>query len=57
MNTLFAAMIAHSIILSSTQWKFVFQNIIFSLFRQAGARSKLAMNTSEEAIAPELKKV
>jgi hypothetical protein len=43
MNTLFSAMAAHATIIEAYQWKQVFVQIIFPLFEQAGARSKIAM--------------
>ena len=58
MNTLFAAltMTANASLTSGSQWKQVFDDVIFPLFQRAGDRSKHAAETNEEAIAPELKK-
>jgi len=49
-------MSSHAMIISATQWQQVFITIIFPLFERAGARSRIAMISKEEAIAPELKK-
>lgn len=58
MNTLFAAltMTANASLTSGSQWKQVFDDVIFPLFQRAGDRSKQAAEMNEEAIAPELKK-
>ena len=58
MNTLFAAltMTANASLTTGSQWKQVFDDVIFPLFQRAGDRSKLAAETNEAAIAPELKK-
>ena len=58
MNTLFAALTitANASLTSESQWKQVFEEVIFPLFQRAGDRSKQAAETNEVAIAPELKK-
>ena len=43
MNTLFSAMAAHAGIISAQQWRLVFEDIIFCLFKKAGDRSAHAM--------------
>jgi hypothetical protein len=43
MNTLFSAMAAHAGIISANQWRLVFEDIIFCLFKKAGDRSAHAM--------------
>lgn len=42
-DTLFLAMAAHTQIISSTQWRQVFEKIVFPLFTRTGARSQEAM--------------
>ncbi len=55
-NTLFSAMSANSLMLRVEQWQRIFESIIFPLFEKTGERSKMAMTSREEAVAPELKK-
>jgi hypothetical protein len=55
-NTLFSAMSANSQMLRVEQWQRIFESIIFPLFEKTGERSKIAMTSREEAVAPELKK-
>ena len=55
-NTLFSAMAANSQMLNVEQWQKIFETIIFPLFAKTGERSKIAMKSQEEAVAPELKK-
>jgi hypothetical protein len=58
MNTLFAAltMTANASLTTGEQWKQIFDDVIFPLFERAGARTTLAIESKEEANAPELKK-
>ncbi len=57
-NTLFAAMTltSNAALTSGEQWCQIFDEVIFPLFERAGERSNQAMESNEEAIAPELKK-
>eukprot|EP00605_Chrysophyceae_sp_TOSAG23-4_P001397 GSChrysophyteH1.ASY1.ANO1.1517.1 assembled CDS len=57
-NTLFAAltMTANASLTTGSQWKQIFDDVIFPLFAKAGARSTRAIESKEEANAPELKK-
>ena len=55
-NTLFSAIVSNAAMLSSSQWKNAFQEVIFPLFRRTESRSSDAMRSNEEALAPEIKK-
>ncbi len=55
-NTLFSAVLSNSNFLSSTQWKSVFDDIVFPLFSATEQMSLRAMNSNEVAITPEIKK-
>lgn len=57
-NTLFAALTltSNASLTSGGQWRQIFDQVIFPLFEKTGERSQKAMQSNEEAIAPELKK-
>jgi hypothetical protein len=57
-NTLFAALTltSNASLTSGGQWRQIFDQVIFPLFEMTGERSHKAMQSNEEAIAPELKK-
>ena len=55
-NTLFSAVLTNAVMLSSEQWRSVFDEIIFPLFEATWQKSLDAMSSKEEAMTPELKK-
>jgi hypothetical protein len=55
-NTLFSAIVTNAPLLSTTQWKRAFDDVIFPLFSRVEARSGLAIKSNEEAKAPEIKR-
>ncbi len=56
MNTLFSAVTANASLLTSTQWKQVFDEVIFPLFIRTEERQSKAIKYKEEAKTVELKK-
>ena len=56
MNTLFSAVTANASLLTSTQWKQVFDEVIFPLFVRTEERQSKAIKYKEEAKTVELKK-
>ena len=56
MNTLFSAVTANASLLTSMQWKQVFDEVIFPLFVRTEERQSKAIKYKEEAKTVELKK-
>lgn len=55
-NTLYSAILSNANMLSSDQWRSVFDDIIFPLFEATEQKAMLAMSSKEEAMTPEIKK-
>ena len=55
-NTLFSAIVSNASMLSNVQWLHAYEEVIFPLFLRMESRSKFAMHSNEQALAPEIKK-
>lgn len=55
-NTLFSAVLSNANFLASSQWRHIFDDVVFPLFAATEQKSVEALSSNEEAQAPELKK-